>query len=130
MEIQKLALGFGTGGSVAGTPPQGQRSGSFSVGVAARSDSSKTLPEATPNSVDTPVSQQDAQKATQKIQKDMSGLHGNIQFSVDAATGKTLIKVVDAKTKDVLMQMPSKTALAIAQMLDEGQHASLINDKA
>ncbi|MEY4591207.1 MAG: hypothetical protein RIR18_106, partial [Pseudomonadota bacterium] len=35
-----------------------------------------------------------------------------------------------AKTKEVLMQMPSKTALAIAQSLKEGNKANLVSDKA
>ena len=39
---------------------------------------------------------------------------GNIEFSVDADSGRTLTKVVDKDTNTVLLQIPSKEALAIS----------------
>ena len=54
------------------------------------------------------------EEATQKIQEHTQTKAGDIQFSLDQGTGKTVVKVVDAATKDVLMQFPSKQALAIA----------------
>ncbi len=41
----------------------------------------------------------------------------NLQFSVDEATGETVITVRDAATGDVIRQIPNAEALAIAQRL-------------
>ncbi|MDE2428237.1 MAG: flagellar protein FlaG [Burkholderiales bacterium] len=44
---------------------------------------------------------------------------GSIEFSVDDTSGKTLLKIVDKETDAVLMQIPSKEALALAQSLGQ-----------
>ena len=43
----------------------------------------------------------------------------NLQFSIDDDTGRTVIKVVDATTQEVIRQMPSEELLAITQSLDK-----------
>lgn len=42
---------------------------------------------------------------------------GSIEFSLDDSTGKTLLKVVDKETNTVLLQVPSKQALALSQSI-------------
>ncbi len=39
----------------------------------------------------------------------------NIEFSLDTDSGKTLLKIVDKETDTVLMQFPSKEALALSR---------------
>lgn len=43
----------------------------------------------------------------------------NISFSVDKDTGKTVIKVIDADTKEVLRQIPPDDALRVAAHIKE-----------
>lgn len=43
----------------------------------------------------------------------------NISFSVDKDTGKTVIKVIDADTDEVLRQIPPEDALRIAAHMKE-----------
>ena len=43
----------------------------------------------------------------------------NISFSVDKDTGKTVIKVIDADTDEVLRQIPPEDALRIAAHIKE-----------
>lgn len=50
----------------------------------------------------------------------------NLQFSIDEDTGKTVVKVVDPTTKEVIRQIPSEEILAIAKALDK----SMAVDKA
>ncbi|WP_083917630.1 flagellar protein FlaG [Uliginosibacterium gangwonense] len=50
----------------------------------------------------------------------------NLQFSIDEDTGKTVVKVVDPTTKEVIRQIPSEEILAIAKALDK----SMTVDKA
>lgn len=42
----------------------------------------------------------------------------NLQFSIDEGTGKTVVKVVDSATKQVIRQIPSEELLSIAKSLD------------
>lgn len=46
-------------------------------------------------------------------------LNNSLQFSVDDDTGKTVVKVVDLTTDEVIRQMPTEEALAIAKALDK-----------
>jgi flagellar protein FlaG len=69
------------------------------------------------------------EKATKKIQDYVSSKAGDIQFSTDQSSGKTVVKVVDDATKDVLMQFPPKQALAMANNLDKSSGV-LVKDKA
>ncbi|MEY4593047.1 MAG: hypothetical protein RIR18_1942 [Pseudomonadota bacterium] len=71
----------------------------------------------------------EVEKATQKIQAYVASRAGDIQFATDQDSGKTVVKVIDHATKDVLMQFPSKKALAMANSLDKPQGV-LVEDKA
>ena len=56
--------------------------------------------------------------------------HGSsIEFSVDPQQGKTIVKVVDSSTGQLIRQMPSEEMVAIAQALDRIQGV-LIRRKA
>ncbi len=47
---------------------------------------------------------------------DMMGMSGTkLSFAVDRASNKTIIKVVDEKTKEVIRQIPSEDAVKVAQ---------------
>lgn len=45
----------------------------------------------------------------------------NLQFTVDGETGKTVIRVVDSATKEVIRQIPNEEVLAIARAMDRLQ---------
>jgi flagellar protein FlaG len=74
-------------------------------------------------------SRQDVESATQKLQKFADSVRGDIQFSLDQDSGKTVVKVIDKQTSDVLMQFPSKEALSMADALEKMQ-GMLIRQKA
>ena len=64
------------------------------------------------------------------ISKAIQTFSRNLEFSVDeAAVGKTVVKVVDRETGDMIRQIPSEEALAIAKALDQLQ-GLLIRQKA
>lgn len=60
-------------------------------------------------------------EAVANINKAMESLSRGVEFSVDDATNRTVVKVIDQETKEVLRQMPSEDALAIARALDKLQ---------
>lgn len=74
-----------------------------------------------------PASQLD--DALHSINKSMQSLSQEIQFSIDPDSDRTIVKVVDQRTKEVIRQMPSVEALEIAKALDRLQ-GLLIRQKA
>lgn len=42
----------------------------------------------------------------------------NVEFELDAGTGRTVVRVIDSNTRQVIRQMPSEEMLAVARALD------------
>ncbi len=61
------------------------------------------------------------QDAVQQLRQVVAPVARSLQFSVDDATGKTVVRVVDAATQEVIRQMPSEEVLAVARALDRLQ---------
>ena len=53
----------------------------------------------------------------------------NLNFSIDDSTGKTIVRVTDGETGELIRQIPSEEMLAIAQSLDKMQ-GLLLRQKA
>lgn len=68
-------------------------------------------------------------QALAQVNQVVSAIAPNLQFSLDKDTGKTVVKVVDTKTNDVIRQFPSEEMLAIARAIDKLQ-GLLLRDKA
>ncbi|MHB1176152.1 MAG: flagellar protein FlaG [Sulfuriferula sp.] len=67
--------------------------------------------------------------ALDAINKFLKPVAGNIEFSIDQDSGRTLVKIVDTETNTVIRQTPSREVLAIARELDKLQ-GLLIREKA
>ncbi|RZT75564.1 flagellar protein FlaG [Azospira oryzae] len=69
-----------------------------------------------------PVEEMDAlQEATHRANQTVAGLRSDLQFSIDDATGTSVVKLIDVKTKEVIRQIPAQEMLVIAKRLDELQ---------
>lgn len=77
---------------------------------------SRPAPEASPS-----PSREQVQQVAQQLQRVAEPMARNLQFSVDGETGKTVIRVVDGATKEVIRQIPSEEVLAIARAMDRLQ---------
>ena len=112
---------------------QGQRisdTGNFSTDVPSVSQSA--TPVQTVNAVkqaaETP-NQSQVEDAVKSINSMMKSLSPNLEFSVDDETNRTVVKVVDKQTNEVIRQLPSQEALEIAKAVDHLQ-GLLIREKA
>lgn len=76
-----------------------------------------------------PKSEEQIRQAVEKIQGAVDNVAHDLHFSIDKDTGKTIIKVMDTHTKEVIRQMPTEEAINIARTLDKVQ-GLLFNDKA
>lgn len=70
----------------------------------------------------------EVREATKEIQKSV-GNSTNLQFSVDDDTGRIIVSVIDAETRQVVRQIPSEDVMRLARSLDRMQ-GLLVNGKA
>lgn len=59
----------------------------------------------------------------------MSEIRSGLEFEVDEETGRFVIKVVDAETKEVVRQLPTKEMLEIAKALKSISSGLFLNEK-
>lgn len=85
------------------------------------SESAKNAPIDSASNDNKPEDIKSVHEAAKRLQDFVSGIRGDIQFSVDSDSGKTVVKVVDRGTQEVIRQFPSKEALEIAGALDRFQ---------
>ncbi len=60
---------------------------------------------------------QEVETAVSKISEFVQSFQRDLTFSVDDATGRTVIKVIDSATEEVIRTIPSEETLRIAERL-------------
>jgi flagellar protein FlaG len=92
-----------------------QPSGSATTGASSKSvDQSQATKQ--------PVSQSALNEAIKSINEFVSPVASNsIQFSIDDDTGRTIVKVIDKETDEVIRQIPNEEVIAISKALDKLQ---------
>ena len=78
-------------------------------------------------------SKEDLSKAVVELNDYIQSVNRGLEFSVDEDSGRSIIKVVDSETGDIIRQMPSEEILNIAQFLREGQRETegmIFNERA
>ena len=63
----------------------------------------------------------DTQKIQQAVQQIAQPVVPALEFSTDAETGRTVVKVMDSATGEVVRQIPMEEMLALAKSLDRLQ---------
>lgn len=99
------------------------------VNPAAKAVSSPVLTTGAVQQPDAANAQSQVGQALQSINKALQGLSSNLEFSVDSDSNRTIVKVVDQQTKEVIRQMPSLEAIEISKALDKLQ-GLLVKQKA
>ena len=62
---------------------------------------------------------QQLEEAVKHVNDFLKPINDSIQFNLDDDTGKTIVKVIDLETKDVIRQFPSEEMLSIAKAIDK-----------
>ena len=65
------------------------------------------------------VPREDVANAVKATNEFVGSINDALQFSIDDETGKTIVKVIDTNTKEVIKQIPSEEMIAIAKALDK-----------
>jgi len=66
-----------------------------------------------------PPSREQIDHAMGEVKRALAPVARNLQFSIDDETGRSVVKVVDATTNEVIRQMPSEELLAITRSMDK-----------
>lgn len=76
-----------------------------------------------------PVTQEAVAAAVQAANAYTQSVNTSLQFSLDQDSGRTVVKMIDTTTDEVLRQFPSEDILAISKSIDRMQ-SLLINREA
>jgi len=78
------------------------------------------------------VSLEEAKKLADEGNEILENVQRNLQFKVDDATDQVVMTIVDKKSGEVIRQLPSEEALALAKrMLDaDGEPGGIVEDSA
>ncbi|AZF22601.1 MULTISPECIES: flagellar protein FlaG [unclassified Pseudomonas] len=71
----------------------------------------------------------DLEKAVTDIKEFVQAAQRNLDFTIDDSTHRVVVKVIATDTGEVIRQIPSETALKLAQSLSSASHV-LFDDKA
>lgn len=77
----------------------------------------------------TEANRHELEEAVKQVNDFLKPINDSIQFNLDDDTGKTIVKVVDLATKDVIRQFPSEEMLSIARAIDK-MKGLLVQQKA
>lgn len=75
------------------------------------------------------ASRQQIEDAVKAVNEFVKPLNNSLQFNIDDDTGKTVVKVIDTSTEEVIRQFPSEEMLSIAKAIDQ-MKGLLIHQKA
>lgn len=93
------------------------------VRQARTAQNSGAAPVQTEQSVSQPqkaeANRQELEDAVKQVNDFLKPINNSIQFNLDDDTGKTIVKVIDVATKDVIRQFPSEEMLSIAKAIDK-----------
>lgn len=99
------------------TPPTESSAAGATVKTAPAAAPARTDPAKEPAEPDP----EEVTKVVGQINVAMQALSRNIEFSIDTDSKRTVVKIIDQTTKEVIRQMPSAEALEIGKALEKVQ---------
>ncbi len=94
-------------------------SNSTSKVAAQRQSFAVEVAEVETKEVDVELSQEALEKVVSQLNAYIQNTQRDMDFSVDDATGRVVVRVVDSTTEEVIRQIPSEEMLAISRHLLE-----------
>jgi len=66
-----------------------------------------------------PVDEQQLEQMVENLNEAVQAVHRQLQFNVDQESGKTIIRVVDAESKETIREIPSEEVLKMQKRLEQ-----------
>lgn len=112
--------------------------GNGAPNVAAAVSNVQAPPSATlemPQTAVKPVAEQSLSTAqlqgvVDSINKALKQSNKNLEFSLDPESNRSIMRLVDSETGDVIRQFPSEDAIAISKAIDRMQQGMLLKQEA
>lgn len=76
------------------------------------------------------LSNEEVERTVDEIRRHIAPVDQNLLFTIDKETGKTIVRLIDSSTKEILRQIPSEELVAIARALGKSSQSGLIERKA
>ena len=76
-----------------------------------------------PNEQKQSADRADIEQAVTRLNDHVQLVRRDLQFSIDDDTGKTIVKVLDSESGDLIRQIPSEELIAIAQAIADNLEA-------
>lgn len=111
------------------TPARGITGDGAAVAVAAPKSNAAAV-ELPKVAVKSSPSAEQLKRMVDDANKSMNQHSSKLEFSVDNATDKTIIKVMESQSGKVIMQFPSEEMLSITRAIDHAQQGVLLKAKA
>lgn len=70
------------------------------------------------------------QSAVDNINKSLKDVNPSLEFSIDKDTKLTVVKLIEKQSGEVIRQVPTEEALAIAKAIDKFQKGMLLKNEA
>ncbi|NMG32176.1 flagellar protein FlaG [Aromatoleum evansii] len=106
------------------TPPKAhttEPAASTATGLTAATDRPREAQAADVQTAATPPSSDDIIRALDEVREAVKPVAQSLHFSLDQDTGRTVVKVMDTETNEMIRQIPSEDILKIAQAIDKLQ---------
>lgn len=65
------------------------------------------------------LSAEEMQKLVQELNESMKMINTNLAFSLDEVTNRTILRVINSETKELVRQIPSEEMLRISQQMSK-----------
>jgi len=110
-------------GTLSGGRERTAIAGDTSTGAAQQTAGTRApaVPTLTPEAVktkDAPTSMDELKDAVGKLNASMQANSRSLEFSIDEDSKRTVVKLIDVNTKEVVRQYPTEEALRISKSLD------------
>lgn len=92
--------------------------------------SGKDSPQATApatSPVEVPVDREEVQEAVSRMKEYVQQTERNLDFQLDEDSGKTIIRVYDSQSSELIRQIPSELALELARKLNDEEPSLLFS---
>lgn len=77
-----------------------------------------------------PPSPEELKNALAVINRTVQQSNRNLEFSVDSGTDRTVVRMIDTSTGELIRQFPSEAALAISRDIEHFQQGLLLKQDA
>ena len=120
--------------STSGSPPKlptADVGGSRSIARAAPEDAARSNAKpGVAGPVKVAPTPDELKKLVGEMQRKVSARSSDLQFTIDQDSGKTVVKVTDSATRQVVWQFPSEEAMHVSKELGRFQKGALVSRKA